>query len=1066
MEEETQGLVESKIKLNNAKGYRKIVSPIFNTIMLIIVFCLIAFMLTMMIQQQKLTQHDQTQFLQKQQIKKPMIDNNVYEYITLENGLSVLLIQNNDAIISQVALSVKAGSFQEPANYGGLAHLLEHMLFVGSHTYPDPNYFNTLIYNNGGTNNAYTDNYETNYYFTIQNSALHQGLDVFSHFFIDPILDQKMVEKEVNAVNNEYEIITDTDEWKIEALLQILSEKSHPFSQFSIGNLNTLLKDEISEQLKQFFNQAYSSNLMSLVIESSLPITELKTYLKSFEKIKNNNLVEPSCEDFGSPIQYGTQLIQYKSNSDVKRVYMTHQLSDVQQQYKTKAIELINNLIQSSKGVKEYLIQKNLIIDMSSGVLFNDHNGCFNVFALEFQVYNLNDYDQIIQSVFSYYFYLIQTLFDDQGDTLVDNDKLRSLYDDYKKTASLKFNFKENIIEDIQEIAHNLNIYGFHDVLSRKYLYEDYDPELIYFYLTDLLDIDNLNVFLGDSQLNHPDVQYDKVNRINYVFLDIPDTIIQKIQTYDEIEQPKFQLPSIHKYQPNDLKMKSFCKPYSQTNQEDPYEDLQNENMLIQRNSEMVFSNVQECLQYEHQYEELYPLPEYLFKSSIGKLWWKLDRSYKTPAIFMGMKIDKINFQFTLKQQVLLKVFQSYTSTLISQHLESAFQNNYNFKFQSSPNHIIFNIYGWNDKFFDFIEDSLTFFIKQQIDLQIYDQTLKTLINQYNQELQSPLYSQIRNHFFLNTLIYGYYEPKQILQELKNINIKDYEQFHSQLFKGTNFQLYLTGNVLREEALSLFKSIEKKLFGKPKHLDYNPIYSKILKLSNNYIIPYAAESNENNGATFNYYIFGNRNRKQFAIMNILKGTFDSSAFNYLRTDLQLGYLVSAKFTPLECLDGAAILVQGSAKTPYQVNQYIEDFLQFFYKEIEKMTDFDIEELKKAAIQQLRQKEKTLFEKGLAYWDHIQNNDFIFEEKEITIDQIDLLKKEDILSFLNTAFKKSSKISIQLYGKHMLKGMSIEEFLKNQNPIKSFSDLEEKISDKEKIKVGAMLYQCSFKLGQI
>lgn len=41
------------------------------------------------------------------------------------------------------------------------------MLFVGSHTYPDPNYFNYLIASNGGNNNAYTDNYETNYYFTI-----------------------------------------------------------------------------------------------------------------------------------------------------------------------------------------------------------------------------------------------------------------------------------------------------------------------------------------------------------------------------------------------------------------------------------------------------------------------------------------------------------------------------------------------------------------------------------------------------------------------------------------------------------------------------------------------------------------------------------------------------------------------------------------------------------------------------------------------------------------------------------------------------------------------------------
>jgi len=41
---------------------------------------------------------------------------------------------------------------------------------------------------------------------------------------------------------------------------------------------------------------------MSLVIESSLSISELKMYIKNFEKIKNNNLIEPSCEDFGYPI--------------------------------------------------------------------------------------------------------------------------------------------------------------------------------------------------------------------------------------------------------------------------------------------------------------------------------------------------------------------------------------------------------------------------------------------------------------------------------------------------------------------------------------------------------------------------------------------------------------------------------------------------------------------------------------------------------------------------------------------------------------------------------------------
>lgn len=64
------------------------------------------------------------------------------------------------------------------------------------------------------------------------------------------------------------------------------------------------------------------------------------------------------------------------------------------------------------------------------------------------------------------------------------------------------------------DISHNLNFYGYHDSLSRRYLYEEYDPEQIYFYLTSFLDIDNLSVFLGDPSLK--DVEYDKLNKVHY----------------------------------------------------------------------------------------------------------------------------------------------------------------------------------------------------------------------------------------------------------------------------------------------------------------------------------------------------------------------------------------------------------------------------------------------------------------------------------------------------------------------------------------------------------------------
>jgi insulysin len=63
---------------------------------------------------------------------------------------------------------------------------------------------------------------------------------VFSHFFIDPLLNPEMVEKESNAVNSEYEIAVSGDGWKILHLLNRVAKDSHPMSRFTIGNLESL----------------------------------------------------------------------------------------------------------------------------------------------------------------------------------------------------------------------------------------------------------------------------------------------------------------------------------------------------------------------------------------------------------------------------------------------------------------------------------------------------------------------------------------------------------------------------------------------------------------------------------------------------------------------------------------------------------------------------------------------------------------------------------------------------------------------------------------------------------
>lgn len=69
------------------------------------------------------------------------------------------------------------GSMNDPVELPGLAHFLEHMLFLGTEKYPEENDYSKYLAENGGSSNAYTARDHTNYYFDVSPSALKGALD-------------------------------------------------------------------------------------------------------------------------------------------------------------------------------------------------------------------------------------------------------------------------------------------------------------------------------------------------------------------------------------------------------------------------------------------------------------------------------------------------------------------------------------------------------------------------------------------------------------------------------------------------------------------------------------------------------------------------------------------------------------------------------------------------------------------------------------------------------------------------------------------------------------------------
>eukprot|EP01031_Cornospumella_fuschlensis_P034321 gene34321-41536_t len=95
-------------------------------------------------------------------------DKRQYRYITLAaNGLPCLLVSDPTTEKSAACCDVHVGSLSDPAEAQGLAHFLEHMLFMGTEKYPTENAYSAYLNNHGGSSNAYTSTENTVYYFDV-----------------------------------------------------------------------------------------------------------------------------------------------------------------------------------------------------------------------------------------------------------------------------------------------------------------------------------------------------------------------------------------------------------------------------------------------------------------------------------------------------------------------------------------------------------------------------------------------------------------------------------------------------------------------------------------------------------------------------------------------------------------------------------------------------------------------------------------------------------------------------------------------------------------------------------
>ncbi len=198
-----------------------------------------------------------------------------FEEYDLENGLHVILHQDNSTPIVAVSVLYHVGSKNEETNRTGFAHFFEHLLFEGSENIGRGEYMK-LIQANGGTLNANTMQDRTFYFEILPSNNLELGLWMESERMLHAKVDQTGVETQREVVKEEKRMRVDNQpygSWSAEMFKRAFPD--HPYNWAVIGSMDDLNAAQ-TEDYVHFYQKYYIPNNATLSIAGDLDPTEAK----------------------------------------------------------------------------------------------------------------------------------------------------------------------------------------------------------------------------------------------------------------------------------------------------------------------------------------------------------------------------------------------------------------------------------------------------------------------------------------------------------------------------------------------------------------------------------------------------------------------------------------------------------------------------------------------------------------------------------------------------------------------------------------------------------------------
>lgn len=845
-------------------------------------------------------------------------DTRDYRTLELDNGLSVLLVSDPEADKAAASMNVSVGSAQDPEDLAGLAHFLEHMLFLGTEAYPEADAYQSYISRHGGNHNAFTAPQDTNYFFDIEPEALPGALDRFSQFFISPLFNADQLASERSIVHSEYQARIRDEARRIQDVIDQQLNPDNPTVGFAVGSRETLAdrpegEATLRERVIEFYERHYDANVMNLALVGPQPLDELEALVQErFVDIADSGLTRPTID---TPLILDDSLplaLEVQSLRDSRQVRFMFTVDDPRDEYRTKPADYLANLLghEGDGSLLAVLREAGLADGLSAGIGRGDGNEALFSITVSLTPRGTEAID-VIQA----------TLFD--AIELIREEGLDEWrYDEQANLAEQEFRFQQHgaPLQSAMRLAMNLTYYPSEDVHYAPYRMDGFDEERISDYLAGLTPDNLLRVYSG------PDIEGDEVS-------------------------PWFDTP----YRVNRPDAWEEADALSGLSLPDPNPFIAEDLVLI-----------------DEQDDVPYPLVD----SDNFSLWYQAHSGFNTPKVEWRFSLQHPQATHSARDAALTRLLAGWLDDSLNEHLYPARLAGQHFEAYAHARGITLSFSGWRDRQDLLMRRVLSQLIEGEIGTADVERVRYRIEREWRNAPQAALHQQAYRTLG-EALIRPQWPLTDLLEAIRDLDAEDLAEYRRQFLDALRIEAMVVGNLPADLAEREARMVAGAL--RPR-LTENDI-PRLEPLRADGLEALHPDTQRQESLVLRYLQGPDRSLDSQARLAVLAQLIDAPFYTRLRTEEQLGYIVNASYSPLLDAPGLALIVQSPETDSDTIGERIDVFLDDIDERLAALDDEDIAAYRQSVRDRLLTRDTSLGALTNRQWQALAYGDTEFDRRE-------------------------------------------------------------------------------------